>query len=140
MIDFIYTTPFILKNTEEIRKLLLLVSVHEGYALSQFYFHFVSAEEIKRINKNHLSHDYATDVITFDYSTDKDLKAEAYICPEEVQFNAKKYSQTVENEMVRVLVHALLHVCGHDDKADESKLKMRNKEDLYIKIYQTSFK
>ena len=140
MIDFIYTTPFILKNTEEIRKLLLLVSVHEGYALSQFYFHFVSAEEIKRINKNHLSHDYATDVITFDYSTDKELKAEAYICPEEVQFNAKKYSQTVENEMVRVLVHALLHVCGHDDKADESKLKMRNKEDLYIKIYQTSFK
>ena len=140
MIDFIYTTPFILKNTEEIRKLLLLVSVHEGYALSQFYFHFVSAEEIKRINKNHLSHDYATDVITFDYSTDKELKAEAYICPEEVQFNAKKYSQTVENEMVRVLVHALLHVCGHDDKADESKLEMRNKEDLYIKIYQTSFK
>ena len=140
MIDFIYTTPFILKNTEEIRKLLLHVSVHEGYALSQFYFHFVSAEEIKRINKNHLSHDYATDVITFDYSTDKELKAEAYICPEEVQFNAKKYSQTVENEMVRVLVHALLHVCGHDDKADESKLKMRNKEDLYIKIYQTSFK
>ena len=140
MIDFIYTTPFILKNTEEIRKLLLLVSVHEGYALSQFYFHFVSAEEIKRINKNHLSHDYATDVITFDYSTDKDLKAEAYICPEEVQFNAKKYSQTVENEMVRVLVHALLHVCGHDDKADESKLKMRKKEDLYIKVYQASFK
>ena len=140
MIDFIYTTPFVLKNTEEIRKLLLLVSVHEGYALSQFYFHFVSAEEIKRINKNHLSHDYATDVITFDYSTDKELKAEAYICPEEVQFNAKKYSQTVENEMVRVLVHALLHVCGHDDKADESKLKMRKKEDLYIKVYQASFK
>jgi rRNA maturation RNase YbeY len=118
----------------------LHVSVQEGYTLSQFYFHFVSAEEITRINKNHLSHDYATDVITFDYSRDKELKAEAYICPQEVKSNAKKYSQTFENEMVRVLVHALLHVCGHDDKADESKLKMRNKEDLYIKIYQTSFK
>ena len=140
MIDFIYTTPFVLKNTEEIRKLLLHISVQEGYTLSQFYFHFVSAEEITRINKNHLSHDYATDVITFDYSTDKELKAEAYICPEEVQSNAKKYSQTTENETVRVLVHALLHVCGHDDKADESKLKMRKKEDLYIKVYQTSFK
>ena len=57
MIDFIHTTPFVLKNTEEIRKLLLHVSVQEGYTLSQFYFHFVSAEEIKRINKNHLSHD-----------------------------------------------------------------------------------
>ena len=140
MIDFIHTTPFVLKNIEQIRKLLLHVSVQEGYTLSQFCFHFVSAEEITRINKNHLSHDYATDVITFDYSTDKELKAEAYICPEEVKSNAKKYSQTIENEMVRVLVHALLHVCGHDDKADESKLKMRNKEDLYIKIYQTSFK
>ncbi len=140
MIDFIYTTPFVLKNTEELRKLLLHVSIQEGYTLSQFYFHFVSAEEITRINKNHLSHDYVTDVITFDYSTDKELKAEAYICPEAVQSNAKKYSQTAENEMVRVLVHALLHVCGHDDKADESKLKMRKKEDLYIKIYQTSFK
>ena len=140
MIDFIQTTPFVLKNTEELRKFLLHVSVQEGYTLSQFYYHFVSAEEITRINKKHLSHDYVTDVITFDYSTDKELKAEAYICPEEVQSNAKKYSQTAENEMVRVLVHALLHVCGHDDKADESKLKMRNKEDLYIKIYQTSFK
>ena len=140
MIDFIHTTPFVLKNPDEIRKLLLHISVEEGYSLSQFYFHFVSADEITRINKNHLSHDYPTDVITFDYSTDKELKAEAYICPEEVQSNAKKYRQTVENEMVRVLVHALLHVCGHDDKTDESKLKMRKKEDLYIKIYQTSFK
>ena len=140
MIDFIHTTAFVLRNTEELRKFLLHVSVQEGYTLSQFYFHFVSGEEITRINKNHLSHDYATDVITFDYSRDKELKAEAYICPEEVQSNAKKYRQTLENEMVRVLVHALLHVCGHDDNADESKLEMRNKEDLYIKIYQTSFK
>ena len=140
MIDFIHTTPFVLKNPDEIRKLLLHISVEEGYSLSQFYFHFVSAEEITRINKNHLSHDYATDVITFDYSIDKELKAEAYICPEEVHFNAKKYSQTAENEMVRVIVHALLHICGHDDKADESKQKMRSKEDLYIKFYQTSFK
>ncbi len=140
MIDFIHNTSFVLKSTEEIRKLLLHVSLQEGYVLSQFYFHFVSSEEITRINKNHLSHDYATDVITFDYSTDKELKAEAYICPEEVHSNAKKYSQTTENEMIRVLIHALLHVCGHDDKSDESKLKMRNKEDLYIKIYQASFK
>ena len=140
MIDFIHTTPFVLKSPDEIRKLLLHISAQEGYNLSQFYFHFVSAEEITRINKNHLSHDYATDVITFDYSTDKELKAEAYICPEEVHFNAKKYSQTAENEMVRVIVHALLHICGHDDKADESKQKMRSKEDLYIKFYQTSFK
>ena len=140
MIDFIHNTSFVLKSTEEIRKFLLHVSLQEGYVLSQFYFHFVSSEEITRINKNHLSHDYATDVITFDYSTDKELKAEAYICPEEVHSNAKKYSQTTENEMIRVLIHALLHVCGHDDKSDESKLKMRNKEDLYIKIYQASFK
>ena len=55
MIDFIYTTPFVLRNTEEIRKLLLHVSVQEGYTLSQFYFHFVSAEEITRINKDRKS-------------------------------------------------------------------------------------
>tara|TARA_B100001142_G_C13788281_1_gene443856 strand:- start:42 stop:464 length:423 start_codon:yes stop_codon:yes gene_type:complete len=140
MIDFIYTTGFILKNPEQIRKLLLHASEQEGYAVSQLYYHFVSAEEITRINNTHLSHNYVTDVITFDYSTCKDLKVEAYVCPQQVEANAKKYSQTTENEVVRVLIHALLHVCGYDDKTQESTLKMRRKEDLYIKSYYTSSK
>ena len=140
MIDFIHTTPFLLKNTEELRKLLLHVSIQEGYTLSQFYFHFVSADEITRINKNHLSHDYATDVITFDYSTDKELKAEAYICPEVVQSNAKKYRQTLENEMVRVLLHSVLHVLGYDDKTQESRQEMRNQEDCFLSVFSKKHK
>lgn len=140
MIDFIYTSDFVLSDQEQLRKLLLSISEQEGYTLSQLCYHFVSTEKIISINSSHLSHNYATDVITFDYSTGKTLTVEAYVCCEQVYINAKTHTQTFENEMVRVLIHALLHVCGYDDKTTIASEKMTEREDFYINEYLTSFK
>ena len=140
MIEFTFDTDFILDNKKQISDWLLLLASSEGFTIKNLHYNFVSAEKIHSINSQFLNHDYPTDVIAFDYCEDKELSGEVFVCQKIVEQNAVYYSQTIENEMVRVLVHALLHVCGHDDKTDESKLKMRKKEDLYIKIYQTSFK
>ena len=79
-------------------------------------------------------------MITFDYSDDKAISAEAFVCPEEVLKNAKRYSQTSENEVIRVLLHAVLHVLGYDDKSKESRQEMRKQEDRFLAIFNKKHK
>ena len=79
-------------------------------------------------------------MITFDYSDDKTISAEAFVCPEEVLKNAKIYSQLPENEVVRVLLHAVLHVLGYDDKSKESRQEMRKQEDHFLAIFNKKHK
>ena len=100
----------------------------------------MSKTKITEINKTHLSHNYSTDVITFDYSDSNTIVAEAFVCPEEILLNAESFSQSVEDETVRVVIHALLHLCGYDDKTKTGSNEMRAKEDFYINEYHTCFK
>ena len=79
-------------------------------------------------------------MITFDYSVDKAISAEAFVCPEEVLKNAKRYSQSSENEVIRVLLHAVLHVLGYDDKSKESRQEMRKQEDHFLAIFNKKHK
>ena len=140
MIKFNYTTEFVLQNEKSINKLIVFLSSKEDVTISKLLYHFVSKTKITEINKTHLSHNYSTDVITFDYSDGNTIIAEAFICPEEVLSNAEHFSQSVEDEVVRVLVHAVLHLCGHNDKTKAGSAEMRTKEDFYINEYHTCFK
>ena len=140
MIKFNYTTEFVLQNEKLINKLIDFVSSKEGVTISKLLYNFVSKTKITEINKTHLSHNYSTDVITFDYSDGNTIVAEAFLCPEEILLNAESFSQSIEDEMVRVIVHALLHLCGYDDKTNAGSAKMRAKEDFYINEYHTCFK
>ena len=140
MIKFNYTTGFVLQNEKSINKLMFFLSSKEDVTISKLLYHFVSKTKITEINKTHLSHNYSTDVITFDYSDGNTIIAEAFICPEEVLSNAEHFSQIAEDETVRVLVHAVLHLCGYDDKTKAGAAEMRTKEDFYINEYHTCFK
>ena len=140
MIKFNYTTGFVLQNEKSINKLMVFLSSKEDVTISKLLYHFVSKTKITEINKTHLSHNYSTDVITFDYSNGNTIIAEAFICPEEVLSNAEHFSQSLEDEVVRVVVHALLHLCGYDDKTKAGSAEMRAKEDFYINEYHTCFK
>ena len=140
MIHFNYNTDFSLNNESEIAELLNTVAASKDKSIDKFFFHFVSETKIQQINNDHLKHDFVTDVITFDYSGDKAISAEAFVCPEEVFKNAKRYSQPAENEVVRVLLHAVLHVLGYDDKSKESRQKMRKQEDHFLAIFNKKHK
>ena len=140
MICFKYSTNFSLDDELSVIKLLRSVALSNRKEIKKFFFYFVSEEEILKVNNNHLNHNFVTDVITFDYSEGKDIKAEAYICPSEVFKNARIYKQTLENEVVRVVLHALLHVVGYDDKTNERKQEMRKQEDSYLAVLKKKHK
>ena len=140
MIRFTYNTDFLLNNEPEVAELINTVAVSKGKSIDKFFYHFVSESKIQQVNNDHLNHNFITDVITFDYSVDKAISAEAFVCPEEVLKNAKRYSQSSENEVVRVLLHAVLHVLGYDDKSKESRQEMRKQEDHFLAIFNKKHK
>ena len=140
MIQFIYNTSFRLSNEKNVSEWVTFIAKSEGVTLKKVFYNYVSPKDIRALNKKHLSHDYVTDVLTFDYSSKKDISGDVFICQEQVEENAKNYSQSAENETIRVVCHAILHLCGYSDTAEDHILEMRSKEDHYLKVFQTTFK
>lgn len=111
----------------------------EGLKLSLVDFIFTDDEEIIAINREFLKHNYFTDVITFDYSSDDRVAGEIYISTETVRRNAKEYGTTAAGEFRRIMVHGVLHLCGYGDSSDDEIKVMRLKEDGYLKMYNDEF-
>ncbi|MDR1718531.1 MAG: rRNA maturation RNase YbeY [Dysgonamonadaceae bacterium] len=97
-------------------------------------FVFCSAEEILTINKKYLQHDYYTDIITFDYSEDNKLSGDVFLSPEIIKSNAAQYHTTYKEELLRVIIHGILHLCGFNDKESVEQGEMRAKEDEALKM------
>lgn len=87
---------------------------------------------ILEINMQFLSHDYYTDIITFDYCEDDFINGELYISVDTVKANAEEYSQDFDVEMHRVIIHGVLHLCGLDDHAADDIKQMRDAENLAL--------
>lgn len=88
------------------------------------------------VNNRYLKHDYFTDIITFDYS-DKShhiISGEVYISIEMVKSNAEKFKVTFEEELHRVMIHGVLHLCGYKDKKTAEKKVMKQKENKYLRL------
>ena len=115
------------------------VAAEEGYRMGEVNYIFCSAQRLLEMNRQFLGHDYFTDIITFDYS---DLKGEGvihgdiYIDIETVRDNARIYGVSWLNEMRRVVVHGVLHLCGQKDKTPRANAQMHRKEDHYLKFWQ----
>jgi len=92
---------------------------------------FVTDEKLLEMNQQFLQHDYYTDIITFDYSEDSLISGELYISIDRVNENALEMDG-YENEIKRVCVHGVLHLCGYGDKSDEEIIEIRSKENYYI--------
>jgi len=140
MIEFTFDTDFILDNKKQISDWLLSLARSEGFTIKNLHYNFVSDEKIHSINNQFLNHDYPTDVIAFDYCEDKDLSGEVFVCQKIVEQNAVYYSQAVENETLRVLCHALFHLCGYKDKSSKDLAVMRSAEDKAISAFHSTYK
>ncbi len=105
-----------------------------GKIVGDINYIFCDDIKILEINKKFLKHDYYTDVITFDYSVNDTISGDIFISLETVESNAKDYSVSFENELRRVMIHGILHLCGQNDQTPEEKQEMRHKEDIALRL------
>ncbi len=104
------------------------VIVSEGLQPGEVSIVLCSDKFLHQMNKQYLNHDYLTDIITFDYCEGKRVSGELYISIHRVKDNAKTFGISFKNELYRVMVHGVLHLCGHKDKTKKEQEEMRRKE------------
>lgn len=97
---------------------------------------FCSDEKILEVNQEYLQHDYYTDIITFDYSEGNVISGDMFISLDTVKSNAEKYETAYDEELLRVMIHGVLHLCGLKDKTEEEEAKMREEENKALKLLE----
>lgn len=108
------------------------VVVIESKKLGDINLIFCSDDYLLEVNRKYLDHDYYTDIITFDYCLDDEIKGDLFISIDRVMENAKEHSTSFSNELNRVVVHGVLHLIGYGDKSPDEKTVMTSKENFYL--------
>ena len=106
----------------------------ENVEIEQLDFIFCTDEHLLEININHLNHNYLTDVITFPYLEGKKIQGDIFISIDRVKDNAKELRIEWQDELCRVIIHGVLHLCGYKDKTVNEQALMREKEDNYLSL------
>ena len=112
------------------------VAASYGKKVGEIAYIFVDDEEILRVNREYLQHDYYTDIITFDYTEGDTISGDLFISLDTVRTNAEQFDKPYDEELHRVIIHGILHLCGINDKgpgereimeaAENKALGMRN--------------
>lgn len=111
----------------------------EGYDLGELNYIFCSDEYLLEVNREHLDHDYYTDIITFDNSEKEGkIDGDLFISIDRVTDNARQLNVPADTEIRRVLAHGLLHLCGYGDKSEEEATRMRRKEEEWLSAFPTT--
>lgn len=120
-------------NPEFFRLWILDVCNHHSKRIGDLNYIFCSDEYILDVNKQHLNHNYYTDIITFNYNVDDVISGDVFISYDTIKSNAVEFSNgSVSEELERVIIHGVLHLVGFNDKTDEDQLEMTKQEDLAL--------
>ena len=134
-IEYVYNTSFSLDNEKKVSKWLQKAVETEGFSVGEVVYAFFNDNDLKKLNIKHLNHDFFTDVISFNDSKNDVLSGNIAISVDRVKENSIKFKTSFNDEMMRVMVHGLLHFMGYDDSSEEETLLMRNKEDDNLKMF-----
>jgi rRNA maturation RNase YbeY len=108
-----------------------------GYTLG---VHFVRAKEMAALNEQFLAHEGSTDVITFDYTPERqEMHGEIYICVDEALVQSRRFRVSWQKEITRYLVHGLLHMNGFDDSKPHLRRVMKQRENSLLKKLSRQF-
>lgn len=120
----------------KLKRFIESIFKREKRSLQSINYIFCNDKALLKINQDFLKHDYYTDIITFDLSESSQVVAEIYISIDRVRDNARNLGVSFQKELQRVIFHGALHLCGYKDKKKADALRMRAKEDYYIKLYK----
>ena len=119
-------------DEKKVCKWIRAVAADYGFSVGNIHYIFCSDERELEVNRQFLGHDYYTDIITFDYSTASTLNGDIFISLDTVRSNAEEVGVSFENELMRILIHGVLHLTGQGDKTPETKEEMTRKENLAL--------
>jgi probable rRNA maturation factor len=131
---------FRLKDKSRLREWINKVVESEKKKVSSLNFLFTSDHEVWLANRKYLHHDTYTDIITFGDSKNERIEGDILISVERVKENSEKYKVAFENELRRVMIHGVLHLCGYADKNKIDREKMRELEDRALRLYARMLK
>ncbi len=127
---------FRLREAGKAVKIINKVIESEKMLAGDLNFIFTDNKTIKGINKEFLEHNYYTDVIAFDYKSEGIINGEIYISIDTVKKNANNYNVSLKDEIIRVMIHGTLHLCGDEDRTQIEKSGMREKENYWLRIFK----
>jgi len=135
MISFNYETEFELAHESAVESWIGRVIASEQKSEGELSYIFCDDAYLLELNQQYLQHDTLTDIISFDYSLGNELSGDIFISVERVRENAEIYNQLFENELLRVIIHGILHYCGYKDKTEADAQLMRQKENEKIAMF-----
>jgi probable rRNA maturation factor len=128
------TTP--LRNKKRIKFFIQEIFKCEKIRLVRLQYIFCSDAFLLKINKKFLNHSFYTDILTFNLNgRNQDINGEIYISIDRVKENAALFKTTFKEELLRVLIHGALHLCGYNDVTRIEIKKMRRKEEYYLQMF-----
>lgn len=124
-----------------IRKSLKILKSELSLKIAHLQINILNGADIIALNQKYLNHDYNTDIITFDYRVDlaNPIDGEIFISFEDAQKNAEKYKVSLNNELMRLIIHGVLHLSGFDDKSPIEKRKMKKMENYFLEKLKVEF-
>ncbi len=128
--------PFQVKKILDLRKWIASTVAAENQSVASVQYVWCSDEALWEINTKFLAHDTYTDIITFDYreSPEEPIRSDLYISVERVKENAAESGTAFIDELHRVMIHGILHLCGYGDNTPAEKAEMTEKEDYYLSL------
>jgi rRNA maturation RNase YbeY len=116
-------------NKLSIHKLVSSLKKELNLQIDSLMINFVTTSEITELNEKYLDHYFSTDIITFDYSEERnEIDGEIFISIDDAESNARKYKVHLKNEITRLIIHGILHLLGYDDQQKKDKIIMKRME------------
>jgi rRNA maturation RNase YbeY len=135
-IRFHFLAKISLKDRQILKTALINLFRKEKRELAELHYIFVSDARLLEINREFLKHDFYTDILTFPFSkSNQPIFGEIYISVDRVKENAREFSGSIRNELLRVIFHGALHLCGYKDKTRKDQAIMRKREEVYLRSY-----
>lgn len=129
---FLQETNYRIQKKRLIREWVQKTIVNENNRVGEINIILCSDDYLHQMNIGYLKHDTLTDIITFDYTENNIVSGELFIGIGRVKENSSIYSKSIKDELHRVIIHGVLHLCGYNDKNDSQKQEMTLKENFYL--------